>query len=120
MYDARTRTVYYVGWSDDSLGAVYARPLDGGAPRRLTTIPAQYGALALAPDGRTLAVLRGSGDLRRGQALDEQTELDVVLLSLGGERRMSERAITQVRWRGGAVPPFVATLGYTQRVTGFS
>jgi len=112
LYDARTRTVYYVAWTDDSLGAVYARPLDGGAARRLTTVPAQYGALALAADGRTLAVLRGSGDLRRGQSLDEQTELDVVLLQSGGERAASERAITQLRWRTGAVPPFAATLGF--------
>ena len=111
-YDARTRTVYYVGWTDDSLGAVYARPLDGGTARRLTNVPAQYGALALAPDGRTLAVLRGSGDLRRGQTLDAQAELDVVVLPLSGAPAPSERAIAQVRWRTAAVPPFVATLGF--------
>jgi len=113
LYDSRTRNVYYVAWTDDSLGTVYTRPIGGGPARRLTSVPAQYGALALAPDGRTLAVLRGSGDLRRGQALDEQTDLDVVLLPLGDERAPSERAVAQVRWRGNAVPPFVATLAFT-------
>ena len=59
-YDPATRTLYYAAWTDDSLGAVWSRPIDGsGAGGRLTTVPSQYGSLTLSPDGRTLAFLRG-------------------------------------------------------------
>ena len=51
-YDPATRTLYYAAWTDDSLGAVWSRPIDGSAAaRRLTTVPSQYGSLTLSPDG---------------------------------------------------------------------
>lgn len=94
-YDPATRTVYYVSWTDDSLGAIWSRPLLArSAPVRLTAVPAQYGSLTLSPDGRTLAFLRGKGDLNRGLALEDQDEFELVLL--GADR--TERVVTDVPW----------------------
>lgn len=91
QYDAATRTLYYATWDDDSLGAIWARPLAGGAPRRLTAVPSQYGSLALSPDGRTLAYLRGTGELQRGSTtLEEQLTFDLMLRGADGvERRVT-------------------------------
>ncbi len=95
-YDPATRTVYYASWTDDSLGAIWSRPLLArSAPVRLTSIPAQYGSLTLSPDGRTLAFLRGKGDLNRGRPLEEEDEFELVLL---GPDRV-ERRVTDLAWR---------------------
>ena len=100
-YDAATRTVFYAAWSDDSLGAVRALSLapggaaPRGAPRAIATKPAQYGSLTLSPDGKTLAYLRGSADLQRGRALEEQDAFDLVLR----ESDAVERTVTTVPWK---------------------
>lgn len=97
-YAAATRTVFYASWSDDSLGSVWALPLlpngQGGAARRLTTVPAQYGSVSVARDGKTVAFLRGSTALGRGQSLEEQDRFDLVVV--GGDR--AERVVTSVPW----------------------
>jgi hypothetical protein len=100
-YDAATRTVYYATWTDDSLGAIRALTLAPGAaaprgtPRAIATRPAQYGSLTLSRDGRTLAYLRGSADLQRGGALEQQETFDLVLRGTDGV----ERTVTTVPWR---------------------
>lgn len=97
VYDARTRTVYYAAWTDDSAGAVWALPL--GTPARpaarISRVAAQYGSLTLSPDGRTLAYLRGGAELNRGASLEEQTSFDLVLV---GPDRV-ERKVTDVTWQ---------------------
>lgn len=95
VYDPRTRTLYYAAWSDDLLGAVFARALERGRPRRLTERPGQYGSLALSPDGRTLAFLRGLG-AQAGGLIEDETEFELVVLPLG----RSERKVTDVTWLG--------------------
>jgi imidazolonepropionase-like amidohydrolase/Tol biopolymer transport system component len=91
QYDPATRTLYYATWDDDSLGAIWSRLLGGGAPRRLSNVPSQYGSLALSPDGRTLAYVRGTSELQRGATtLDEQLTFDLVLRGADGtERRVT-------------------------------
>jgi hypothetical protein len=45
-----SRTVAYVGWTDDDLAAIYAIPLAGGTPRPLTqTVPATTATRSSAP-----------------------------------------------------------------------
>jgi len=96
-FDPASKTVYYAAWSDDSLGSVWSLSLAGARrpPIRLSSRPAQYGSLTLSPDGRTLAYLRGSDDLNRGQELEEQREFALVLV---GPDRV-EREVTKVIWR---------------------
>ncbi|MEZ4587408.1 MAG: amidohydrolase family protein, partial [Gemmatimonadales bacterium] len=90
-----TETIYYVSWTDDSLGAIWSRPARArSAPVRLTRTPAQYGSLTLSPDDKTLAFLRGLGDLNRGRALEDEDEFELVLL--GPDR--TERRVTVVKW----------------------
>ncbi|HEX5726420.1 MAG TPA: hypothetical protein VFX98_13185, partial [Longimicrobiaceae bacterium] len=106
VYDPRTRTVFYAAWTDDSLGAVYAQGVDGGARRRVTTRPAQYGALALSPDGRTLAFLRGGGRHHSGQRLENESRFELALVGPDGR----ERRVTEVEWTAnfaGKHPPSV-------------
>jgi Tol biopolymer transport system component len=106
VYDPVTKTVYFASWTDDSLGAVWSLPL--GTPRRpatrLTTIPAQYGALTLSADGKSLAFLRGGLDLNRGLSIDEQDRFTLVVI--GPDRAAHE--IGAVQWK--ADPAFVTRL----------
>jgi Tol biopolymer transport system component len=96
-YDRGTRTVYYASWRDDSLGSVWALPL--GTPRRpatkLSAEPAQYGSLTLSQDGRTLAYLRGSASLNRGDDLESQDQFDLMIV--GPDR--AERFVAKVEWK---------------------
>ena len=102
-YDPATRTLYYAAWTDDSLGAVWSRAIDGsGAARKLTTLPSQYGSLTLSPDGKTLAFLRGGADLVRGQTLEGQGRFDLILI--GPDR--AERKVTAVDWGEGQYANF--------------
>jgi Tol biopolymer transport system component len=102
-YDPATRTLYYATWTDDSLGAVWARPLDGAsAARKLTTVPSQYGSLTLSPDGRTLAFLRGGDDLMRGQTLEGQGRFELIVI--GADH--AERRVTTVDWGEGQYANF--------------
>ncbi len=97
VYDRASKTVYYASWRDDSLGSVWALSLTlpRRPPARISTQPSQYGSLSLSPDGRTLAYLRGSGSLNRGDDLESQNEFD--LITVGPDR--AERFVTKVNWK---------------------
>lgn len=102
VYDPATRTLYYAAWADDDLGELRALSLDGdGEPVVLTDVAAPYGSLALSPDGRTLAALRGAGSVRTGGLLQEQTDFELVLVELqDGVAPIPEtRLLTEVDWR---------------------
>ncbi len=92
VFDARTGTLYFAAWSDDEMGALYSRRLEARRPARLTTFPSQYGSLSLAPDGRRLAFVRGTGELHNGVRLAQQTRFDLIVLAIGGE----ERRVTEI------------------------
>ena len=91
VVDSDRAFLYYARWTDEDLGAVYRQSLTGGSATRLTNRPSQYGSLALAPDG-SLAFLRGQGHLQNGQAIEQQTEFELVTVSVDG----TERTITDV------------------------
>ncbi len=114
VYDSATRTVHYAWWSDDELGAVYSRSIDGGEPTKLTSRPSQYGALSLSADGRWLAFLRGAGELRNGARLEGQANFELIVV--GPDR--TERKVTDVSgpaagaW--GRQPPTILFDGETE------
>jgi len=102
-WDPRSRTLYYASWTDDSLGAVWSRPLDGRtAPVRLTTTPAQYGSLTLSGDGRSLAYVRGTDGILRGQTVEGQSRFELMVRGPDG----LERKVTEVQWGEGQYANF--------------
>jgi len=107
--DPKTGALYYAGWTDDGLGAVY-RLADGRA-ERLTSVPSQYGSLALSPDGSRLAFVRGNGLLQRGGWLSNETRFDLVVRdSSGAERRVTGITGQSLEYANIAakIPPSVA------------
>ena len=95
VYDPRSRTLYYAAWSDDDMGSIYSRRIEGGNAERLTTTPSQYGSLALSPEGRTLAFVRGTGELQDGLRLAHQTRFELILM---GPDRV-EHKVTEISGR---------------------
>jgi hypothetical protein len=92
---------------------------------RLTSVPAQYGSIAVAPDGARLAYVRGAPGLAGGMWLSNETEFDLVVREGDG----SERRITGISGHAleyaniaGKIPPSVmfaadgATLYFTEFV----
>ncbi len=96
LYDAAGRRVFFATWNDVDKGAVAVLDLDSGERRTLTDVASQYGALALAPDGETLAYLRGNSDIRKGTRLESQTGFELVVLAADG----TEEVVTDVEWLG--------------------
>ena len=105
IYDRSSGQVFYASWNDDDLGSIYSLVPDGGSPLKLTAIPSQYGSLALSSDGKTLAYIRGRGDLVNGTRLEDQTRFELVTFSEGQEQK-----VTDIDWTGnryGKRPPSV-------------
>ncbi|MFN0178557.1 MAG: amidohydrolase family protein [Gemmatimonadales bacterium] len=102
------RTLYYASWSDDSLGHVYSQPLGGGPRARLSAVPAQYGALTLSADGRTLGYLRGGRGIERGLRLHAQTDYELILRGPDGR----ERTLTEVTWTANGAAKFPPTIRF--------
>lgn len=84
VVDAERGLLYYATWTDRELGGVQRRPLGGGRATTLTTVPSQYGSLALSPAG-DLVFVRGAGSLAHGARLEEQSDFELVLLRDGVE-----------------------------------
>lgn len=79
VVDPRSGALYFAGWSDDSLGAVYRKASLDAPAVRLTNVPAQYGSVAVAPDGVRLAYVRGAPGLAGGSWLSNETEFDLIV-----------------------------------------
>lgn len=113
-FSADGRWLVFTTWDDDEGGHVWklslAPPPRGrlrNAPQRLTSTPNQYANPAFSPDGRTIAVVMGSGAANRGADLSDEPFLQIgVLDAEGGEvRRVTEtpnrgagRRMPRVRW----------------------
>ncbi len=95
LYDEASGTLYYASWSDDDLGSIYRQKLNDGRPRKLTTRPSQYGALALSPDRGKLAFLRDDGHLQNGRLLKRSADFELIVLNLKDGK---EQRVTDVSW----------------------
>lgn len=73
-------SVAWVSWSDAEGGHVWRAPLAGGAPVRLTREAGHYANPTWSPDGRRLAVLRGSGLELRGRQPEEEGSFEIRLV----------------------------------------
>ncbi|MFN8582879.1 MAG: amidohydrolase family protein [Gemmatimonadaceae bacterium] len=109
-FDEKTGALYYAAWTDDSLGAVYRiASLNGGQPERLSRIPAQYGSLTVAPDGR-VAYVRGTGGVERGEWLSNETDFELIVRdSDGTEHRLASISSQPLVYAdiAGKIPPSV-------------
>ena len=88
MVDADAGSLYYATWTDDELGAVHRRPLEGGAATPISSFPSQHMGLAVGPDG-TLAFIRGDGGLITGTRIEAETNFELVVVEDGEERRVA-------------------------------
>ncbi|MEO7964958.1 MAG: amidohydrolase family protein, partial [Gemmatimonadaceae bacterium] len=109
-FDAKSGALYFATWSDDSLGAVYKMSSLTAAPTRLTTVPAQYGSIAISPDRARLAYVRGAAGLAAGLWLSNETEFDLIVRDADG----SEHRVTGISGHAleyaniaGKIPPSV-------------
>ena len=109
VWDPTTETVYYASWADDEHGSVYALRSRSGERERLTTIPSQYGSLALSPDGNVLAYVRGTGGLQRGLWLSNETRFELVVRESGRERVVTTVSGRELQYANFAakIPPNV-------------
>ena len=89
-YDQASGTLYYAGWSDAALGAIYRQSIKGGAPEKLTDLATQYGALALSNDGSMLAYLRARGDFQNGQRLEAQADFELMVMADGESWKVTD------------------------------
>ncbi len=94
VYDAKSNTIYFAGWNDDDLGAIYSMTPSGSRRKKLTSRPSQYGAITVSPDGGRIAFVRGAGSLMNGTRLENQTDFELVTLQKDG----SERKVADIRW----------------------
>lgn len=88
--------VAYISWSDAELGHVWKVPTAGGAPIRLSEVAAHWGNPVWSPDGRQLAVLRGSGLELRGRQPEEEDSFELHLLDARGETPGASRLVTAI------------------------
>ncbi|MBW3566067.1 MAG: amidohydrolase family protein [Acidobacteria bacterium] len=56
-----SRSVVYVSWDDQDLGAIRVVPASGGASRAVTSAPGHYLEPVFSPDASTIVFRRGSG-----------------------------------------------------------
>ncbi|MBK8057507.1 MAG: hypothetical protein IPK33_06435 [Gemmatimonadetes bacterium] len=124
VVDVRSGAIY-AAWTDDSLGAIYKKASLDAPPLRLTSVPAQYGSIAVAPDGARLAYVRGAPGLAGGMWLSNETEFDLIVREGdGSERRITGIAGHALEYANiaGKIPPSVmfaadgATLYFTEFV----
>lgn len=106
VYHPRSGMLYYASWNDANLGAVYSRKLSGKKAKKLTTVPSQYGSIAVSPNGKSIAFLRGDRGIIAGKHLESQTAFELVVIGPDGK----EQKVTDVHWTGnmyGKRPPTI-------------
>ncbi len=118
VVDPVSGAIYFASWTDDAMGSVRRMGLadggsaDGGSADDalpLTAVASQYGSLALSPDGSELAFVRGTGGLHQGRWLSNQTQFELVVRGVDGERRLTgvEGQPLEYANIAGKIPPAV-------------
>ncbi|MDX1492687.1 MAG: amidohydrolase family protein [Longimicrobiales bacterium] len=59
------RSLAFVSWDDEEGGHLWRMPSNGGAPTRLTELPAAWSKPAWSPDGQRIVALRATARARR-------------------------------------------------------
>ncbi|MEO8027636.1 MAG: amidohydrolase family protein [Bryobacteraceae bacterium] len=78
------QSIAFTTWEEQRAGHVWISPAAGGAPRQVTTTPAEYAQVAWSPDGRELVLARGSGETFRGRTLVENPWYEIVRVPASG------------------------------------
>ena len=86
-------------WSGESSGNpnIYVKLIDAGTPLRLTTSPSPETAPAWSPDGRYIAFLRQTPDVKTGGAWGEGMAIFSIPALGGPERKLGQSAMTWIR-----------------------
>jgi Tol biopolymer transport system component/imidazolonepropionase-like amidohydrolase len=103
------RSLVYTTWDDSAGGHVWSVDLTAKKPKPvpLTTAANQYVNPAVSPDGRSIALIQGSGAVNRGADLANEPFLTVATLPVAGgtpapvmrtENRGSGRRMPAVVW----------------------
>lgn len=61
------KTIAFVTWNDENLGALYKIPISGGAMTKLTTEKGIYRTPSFSPDGKMIAYQKESGNNDQGR-----------------------------------------------------
>lgn len=95
-------TLAYTTWDDEQGGQVLAQKAGPrpGKPRVVAAGP-QFESPAFSPDGRALAVLRGTGAPARGHDLGAELSYELVVLPVAGG---APTLVTRVPFRGSNAP----------------
>ncbi len=84
------RSVVYVSWHDDELGAVRVVPVSGGEGRKVTAEPGHYVEPRFSPDGETIVYRKFGGGFLLSPLWSENPGLYVVPATGGEARRVSK------------------------------
>lgn len=76
------KSIVYVSWNDEKLGAIMTVNANGGTPRALTTDPGIYRTPAYAPDGNTIVYKKENGNGHMGYSFT--TEPGIYTMSSTG------------------------------------
>lgn len=93
----------YVTWDDRAQGQVWVRSTTKGKPRQVTSMPADYQAPAISPDGKRILYLRGTITQSRHE-LGEEPSMDLVVASLDKNVPLDGTKLTTVPYRGSGAP----------------
>ncbi|UJH67742.1 amidohydrolase family protein [Allomuricauda sp. SCSIO 65647] len=67
------KSIVFVTWNDEGLGAIHKIPTNGGATTKLTTIKGIYRTPAFSPDGRMLTYRKEPGNNDQGRSFSKKT-----------------------------------------------
>jgi Tol biopolymer transport system component/imidazolonepropionase-like amidohydrolase len=101
-FSADGRWVTFTSWDDVEGGAVRVVSARGGRSRAVTAVGAKYTHPSFSPDGKSIAVLRGSGGHLRGGDLGSELWSDLVIVDV---ETGAERAVTETTGSPMAVRP---------------
>ena len=82
------KSVVYISWDDDELGAIREVSIAGGESRTITTSPGHYVAPVVSPDGASVVYQRTSGGYLRSSLWSRETGVFVSPRAGGDERKL--------------------------------
>ncbi len=87
------RSIVYVSWDDEELGAVRVADAGGGEGRKVTSKPGHYLEPVLSPDGQSIAYRRIGGGFLRSPTYSRDQGVYLIPSAGGSERLVTEEGI---------------------------